>query len=306
MTPTEDGSASAAEPQQEARCSRIEALDRLHSVALDLDRLITGTLAGDPYLNQGDFYFRYQTLGRELDCVISNEFVRDRAFTGIRYDAKALRRALKHAYRDQRGVGSYNPDRERAIDFYRHSCLVRASLAIRRMIKDVEGLRTLRETATSQIAGSSRAKVPRCPKWLIGIAIYLLPAAHRERYEEELLAELHEQADSTPTIVMVVYALHQLGRIWELRAALQAPERPMYHRLHRMLCWILASDWRTWGLLGPLMAFAIVNVFIQEGWGSAFFTIPAVVAFYAGVEWLRARWGVEVKRRRRDRTTSAE
>ncbi|MEO3861968.1 hypothetical protein [Acrocarpospora sp. B8E8] len=37
---------------------------------------------------------------------------------------------------------------------------------------------------------------------------------------------------------------------------------------------------------------------LQQGWGSAFFTLPGVVAFYAGVEWLRHRWGVEVARRR--------
>ncbi|SDI30790.1 hypothetical protein [Nonomuraea jiangxiensis] len=70
--------------------------------------------------------------------------------------------------------------------------------------------------------------------------------------------------------------------------------------------WVLTSDWRTWGLLGPLLAFAIVNVFLQQGWGSASFTIPAVMAFYAGVEWLRKRWGVEVEPRRRDHNASAE
>ncbi|SPL89486.1 unnamed protein product [[Actinomadura] parvosata subsp. kistnae] len=53
------------------------------------------------------------------------------------------------------------------------------------------------------------------------------------------------------------------------------------------------------------MAVALVNVFLQQGWGSAFYTFPAVVAFYAGVEWLRKHFGVEVKPWKRNRNSSS-
>lgn len=54
----------------------------------------------------------------------------------------------------------------------------------------------------------------------------------------------------------------------------------------------MASEWRTWGLLGPLLGAAAVNVHLSQGWGSAFFTLPSIAAFYAGVEWLRKRWNI--------------
>lgn len=132
-------------------------------------------------------------------------------------------------------------------------------------------------------------------KFIAGMVL-LLPAAYRSRYREELYAELHDLAEAKATRAMqVLYVFQQLRRVWQFRAALQAPDRPYFHRLYRLACWILTSEWRTWGLLGPLMAFAVVNVHLSQGWGSAFFTLPGVVAFYAGVEWLRKRWGVTVK-----------
>lgn len=142
--------------------------------------------------------------------------------------------------------------------------------------------------------------VPRSAERLIHLETWLLPTRDRGRYSEELRAELHDLAQAkATTAVLVLYALQQLGRVWQLRAALQAPDRPRLFRLHRLACWILASDVRTWGLLGPLMTLAIINVHLQQGWGSAFYTLTSVVGFYVGVEALRKRWGVTVKRRER-------
>jgi hypothetical protein len=144
--------------------------------------------------------------------------------------------------------------------------------------------------------------IPRLARRAIYIEARILPHKHRSRYIEELQAELYDLAHARATkIMLVLYALQQLRRAWQLRAALEAPNLARFHKLHRTACWILASDWRTWGLLGPLMAFAVVNVHLQQGWGSALFTTPSIVVFYAGVEWLRKRWGVEVKPWKRGR-----
>lgn len=59
--------------------------------------------------------------------------------------------------------------------------------------------------------------------------------------------------------------------------------------------WVLASNRRTWWPLGSLLALAALNIHLSQGWGSAFYTLPGIVSFYAGVEWLRHRWGIEVK-----------
>ncbi|MFG2076996.1 hypothetical protein [Nonomuraea maritima] len=132
---------------------------------------------------------------------------------------------------------------------------------------------------------------------LVRLIARLLPAQHRTRYQEELRAELYELAQAkATTLLLVLYSLQQLRRVWQLRAALQTPDRPRFFRLHRLACHILATDTRTWGVLGPLMALALVNVFQEQGWGSALYTIPGVVLFYAGVEELRKRWNVKVKR----------
>ncbi|MER6505927.1 hypothetical protein ABT158_03900 [Nonomuraea sp. NPDC001636] len=138
-------------------------------------------------------------------------------------------------------------------------------------------------------------------------ATCLLPHEHRGRFFEEFQSELLAMAEArVPLTRRLLYMACQMRHIVQLRTVLQFPLDPPFSGLRRAACWILASDWRTWGLLGPLMAFAIVNVFLQQGWGSAFFTIPAVVAFYAGTEWLRSRWGVSVKPRKRGRNTTVE
>ncbi|MBF8189383.1 hypothetical protein ITP53_27340 [Nonomuraea sp. K274] len=143
--------------------------------------------------------------------------------------------------------------------------------------------------------------VPRVAEWAIAVEARLLPIGHRGRFFHEFHSEPHDLACANATQwTQVVYTLRQLGRVVQLRAAIRAPDRPWFSRVHRLACWVLASDWRTWGLLGPLTAFAIINVHLQQGWGSALFTLPTIVAIYAGVEWLRNRWGVTVKRRQRD------
>ncbi|MBB2741934.1 UNVERIFIED_ORG: hypothetical protein FHR35_001756 [Microbispora rosea subsp. rosea] len=131
---------------------------------------------------------------------------------------------------------------------------------------------------------------------LVDQVVRILPQEYRDRYQEEFRAEIHElaQAKATKTL-QIIYVAQQLRHVWQLRNALQAPDSPRMRRLHQVACWILASDWRTWGLLAPLMILGIVNVHLQQGWGSALFTLPGVVTFYAGVEWLRKHWNVRVK-----------
>lgn len=59
--------------------------------------------------------------------------------------------------------------------------------------------------------------------------------------------------------------------------------------------WVLASNRRTWWPLGSLLTLAAVNIHLAQGWGSAFYTLPTIVGFHLGVEWLRHRWGIELK-----------
>ncbi|GAA1010712.1 hypothetical protein Aple_029940 [Acrocarpospora pleiomorpha] len=145
--------------------------------------------------------------------------------------------------------------------------------------------------------------VARSAELLVDTLTRLLPAHHRGRYTEELHTELYDLAEAKATRLMqVIYAVHQLRRVYQLRAALLDPDKPRFHRFHRAAFWILASQWRTWGLLSPPMVAAAFNVFLMQGWGSAFYTLPGIVAFYAGVEWLRTRWEVPPRRRKRDRS----
>lgn len=185
-----------------------------------------------------------------------------------------------------------------------HSVTVAAD-SLARFMDEIWQVRTV--PWTPMPGGRRASAASRLTESLLALELQLLPTQHRARYAEEFHAELHDLAQARATkALQFLYALQQLRRVWQLRAALQAPYHPRLHRLHRLACWILSSDWRTWGLLGPLMAFAIVNVFLQQGWGSAFFTIPAIVAFYAGVEWLRSRWSVKVKPGRRGRNSTAK
>ncbi|MGW6499307.1 hypothetical protein [Nonomuraea angiospora] len=216
----------------------------------------------------------------------------------------ALGRALGHA-RSLAQIRAEDSDLIRELGEDLFETLWDVDMTARAVITDLEGFRVPGTTVASP-GSKPFAPASQPARRLIDIEIRLLPAAYRQRYAEELLSELHDLTQARAnSLSQLLYVFRQLRRVWQLRAALQAPGQARFHRLHRAACWILASDWRTWVLLGPLMAFAIVNVFLQQGWGSAFFTIPAIVAFYAGVEWLRKRWGVEVKPWRRSRKGSS-
>ncbi|MGJ6960364.1 hypothetical protein ACSDR0_00525 [Streptosporangium sp. G11] len=135
---------------------------------------------------------------------------------------------------------------------------------------------------------------------LVDLATQVLPAAHRRRYAEELRAELWDLAVAKATPSMqVLYAIHQLGRVWQLRYELQAPGRRRVEVLRQAACWVLASQAWTWGLIGFLTVAALFDVVVQQGPGSAFFAVPTLVGFHAGVEWLRKRWNVEVRRQKK-------
>lgn len=176
--------------------------------------------------------------------------------------------------------------------------LERAVQRVDDLVGQLELLDVPGEAVKLPVAAPEPAATSRSAEHLVARMMRLLPAQHRGRYAEELNAELYDLAQAKATGAMqVIYALQQLGRVWELRAALRAPDQSRFRRLHRVACWALASEWRTWGLLGPLLAFGVINVNLSQGWGSALFTLPGIVSFYAGVEWLRRRWGVEVKRR---------
>ncbi|QYC37934.1 hypothetical protein Nocox_01500 [Nonomuraea coxensis DSM 45129] len=161
--------------------------------------------------------------------------------------------------------------------------------------------------ADDEVTGgrTRESTVSRVSEHLIRVELWLLPDRYRARFANEFCGELQALAEAKATrALQVMYALQQLRRVCQLRAALRAPDQPRFYRTYRLMCWILAAESRTWGLLGPLMAFAIVNVFLEQGWGSAFYTLPAVVAVNAGVERLRKHWGVKVKARRGERNSS--
>ncbi|GAA3570702.1 hypothetical protein GCM10022419_059430 [Nonomuraea rosea] len=145
---------------------------------------------------------------------------------------------------------------------------------------------------------AKRNNIARSAELLVEVMTRLLPAMHRSRYAEELHAELYELARLKATSsVQLRYSVHQLRRVLELRLALSG--RGRFYRVRRTVSWVLASEWRTWSVLGPSMIAAAYNVYLAQGWGSAFYTLPGMVGFYVGVEWLRKRWHIPMKRRRR-------
>ncbi|MFI6886777.1 hypothetical protein [Streptosporangium canum] len=135
---------------------------------------------------------------------------------------------------------------------------------------------------------------------LIDLAMRVLPPVHRKRYVEELRAELWDLAAAKATRSMqVLYAVQQLRRVWQLRRELKAPDRSRAELLHQAACWVLASQVRTWGLIGFLTIAALFDVVVQQGPGSAFFAVPTLVGLHSGVEWLRKRWAVEIRGRKK-------
>lgn len=74
------------------------------------------------------------------------------------------------------------------------------------------------------------------------------------------------------------------------------------HDLSRLvlagICWVLASNVWIWVILIPPMVAALYNVLVQQGWGSAVVSLTMVPVVYVGVERLRKRWGVTVRKRK--------
>jgi hypothetical protein len=91
--------------------------------------------------------------------------------------------------------------------------------------------------------------------------------------------------------MQVYYALRQMSRMWELRQALKRPTAPG-DMLLRILCSILASEVRTWLVIGPVTLAALFNVVAEQGWGSAILAIPAAWGFHQGAQRLRKRFGI--------------
>ncbi|MER6171341.1 hypothetical protein [Streptosporangium sp. NPDC001681] len=153
---------------------------------------------------------------------------------------------------------------------------------------------------TSSIEAPTRVTVAPLAQKLVDLTMRALPVAHRRRYIEELRAELWDLAAKKATPSMqVLYAIQQLGRVWQLRCELHAPGHRRFEVLHQAVCWVLASQARTWGLIGFVTITALFDVVLQQGPGSAFFAVPTLVGFHSGVEWLRKRWNVTVESRSR-------
>ncbi|MBB5626364.1 hypothetical protein BJ981_002063 [Sphaerisporangium krabiense] len=129
---------------------------------------------------------------------------------------------------------------------------------------------------------------------LANLTARMLPAAHRGRYVEELQAELWDLASARATKSMqLLYAFQQLGRVWQLRRELLVPGRCRGEVLLRWASWVLESDVRTWIPLSAIVILALINVVIEQGWGSAFLAAPTAWVFHKGVQRLRTRWGIQ-------------
>ncbi|MEU1879616.1 hypothetical protein ABZ470_20070 [Streptosporangium sp. NPDC020072] len=292
------------------------ALDRALVHALDQAQLLA---SGPVYLHSfEDRSFsrtnvidldRALTLARRLDHTLT--FVRTYTLDFQRgsHQARDLAHALHHALERTHALG-FDLDRiptyELDLDYARTRARARIladhlDAMGQRAVEISEHLERLSAQASPAepvVAEKKAVPISRSAEHMVSLMMKLLPAVRRDRYAEEFNAELYDLAELKSTrTVQVVYALRQFGRVWQLREALLRPDRPRFHRLRRIACWVLASDWLTWSLLGPPLAFGVINVHLSQGWGSALFTLPGVAGFYAGVEWLRKRWGIEVKRR---------
>ncbi|MFD0883286.1 hypothetical protein ACFQ08_01755 [Streptosporangium algeriense] len=132
------------------------------------------------------------------------------------------------------------------------------------------------------------------------------------------LRRVSQRTWTATTLALAVWIGGQKRRWWaeDWRAAITESPRPIRYgfglvvaaarmRLYdlggllvKVARWVLTSNQRTWWPLGSLLAFAIVNIYLAEGWGSAVCTLPSIVGFHAGVKWLRRQWGIEVKSKR--------
>lgn len=125
------------------------------------------------------------------------------------------------------------------------------------------------------------------PTALTGIAV-LIGGRTRSWRGDEWLVDL----DESPNSVRLALGL--------IEAALRMRLSDLTSLFWRAGCWILAAETRTWGPLGIIVAFAVVNIYHSQGWGTAFFAgVVEVTAVAQGVKWLRKRWGVTVKGRKK-------
>ncbi|MBB5081393.1 hypothetical protein [Nonomuraea endophytica] len=256
---------------------------RVLARARDLARNLARDLARDPVLarNRDPYFDRPPVLPRD----------------------PARARTLAHDLARARDLAR---NQERFHSIGRSHGIVR-SRDLGRATKEAQRIMSCLDTAAQLDAKLQVQRTSRIAGLLIELNVLLLPCQHRTRYRREFQAELRNLSDAeADRRSRVMYAVRQLSHVWALRASLLAPGEPRIFRSYRLACWILRSEWRTWGLLGPLMALAAVNVFLQQGWGSIFWALPGVVTFYASVEWLRKRWGVSVKRRSQTGSSSSE
>lgn len=137
--------------------------------------------------------------------------------------------------------------------------------------------------------------VVRLAKRLVACSMLALPREHRRRYAEELHGELHDLAQARATSSMqVYYALRQFTRIWQLRRALESPHKRRFEALYHSTCWVLSSEIRTWLAIGFVTLAALIDVVVEQGWGSAVLAAPTAWAFYHGACWLRKRLDIAV------------
>ncbi|GAA3136896.1 hypothetical protein GCM10010485_88430 [Streptosporangium carneum] len=253
-------------------------LDRALDRALDLTRVRTLDRARD--------------LARDLTLDLDLTSVSDRAVDHALNRARLLARALDR-----------DLTRDLAAD---HACELDRDLGVARVLVhsltlDLVALAAGRAQGDPPAPEDPREEPERpavapSARRLVGLTVRILPAAHRERYAEELGAELWDLAAVRATRVMqVLYAAQQLSRVWRLRCELRAPgRRGTVETLHRWMCWMLASQARTWTPLSALTVMAFFDVAVRQGWGSALLAAPTVWLLYEGIEWLRKRWGVRV------------
>ncbi|MGH4023215.1 MAG: hypothetical protein ACRDRV_01375 [Pseudonocardiaceae bacterium] len=99
----------------------------------------------------------------------------------------------------------------------------------RRLVDDLELARRLTNELAVTLFSAAGTRTPatraadvragRLPLGMVRIAVWVLPAAHQPRYNEEFRAELAAM-DELPRRAQLGYALRQLARAWSLRRAL--------------------------------------------------------------------------------------
>ncbi|GAA1694038.1 hypothetical protein GCM10009733_107310 [Nonomuraea maheshkhaliensis] len=170
----------------------------------------------------------------------------------------------------------------------------------RRMSRNLEASLRLVRALTADVDASARLEwspLAALAQQLIMLQALLLPATSRNRYMEELEAELYFLTKiHAGRFIPLIYAFRQFGRVVQLRFAVRTGISPM-RRISVFLHWVLSSNLRTWSAIGPLLAFSFINVYTRQGWGSTVVALPAIAAFYAGVKWIRNRWDIETKRK---------